>query len=193
MTYEFSRKRLAALACCLILLVVFSFSAGLVAGIGLWMPTREELAILRHKPGEETAHVSPRPVQPAPPVQPPPTRPAEPAANSSPQPEAAAPVQSLAAPQPEQPSHELASTAEGDLFALQVGSFLDPKNARQLQSDLKDRGYNASVITALDADQREWHVVRMGSYKTLESAGQAAADFSGKERINALVRRANAL
>jgi cell division protein FtsN len=83
--------------------------------------------------------------------------------------------------------------AEGDLFALQLGSFLDPKNARQLQAELKDRGYNSSIVTALDSEQREWHVVRMGSYKTLESAAQAAADFSGKERINALVRHANTL
>jgi cell division protein FtsN len=193
MTHQFSRKRLAALACCLILLVLFSFCAGLVAGIGLWMPTREELAILRHKTAEEAAHVATRPPQSAPPVQPPPPPSAEAAGSSIPQPAPEAPAQPLAAPQPQQPARELASTADGDLFALQIGSFLDPKNARQLQADLKDRGYNTSVITALDADQREWHLVRMGAYKTLESAAKAAADFSGKERINALVRRANAL
>ncbi len=193
MTYQFSRKRLAALACCLALLVVFSFFAGLVAGIGLWMPTREELAALRHKTGEEAARVSARSSQPVPPVQPPPPHSTEAAADSIPQPRAEAPAPSLAVIQPEQPAHELASTADGDLFAIQVGSFLDAKNARQLQADLKDRGYASSVITALDADQREWHVVRMGAYKNLESAAQAAADFSGKERITALVRRASAL
>ncbi len=145
--------------------------------------------MLRHKPGQEAARVSLRPPQAAAPVQAPPPPSAEPVGSSTPQ--AEAPDQLLVATQPEQPSRELAS--EGGLFALQVGSFLDPKNARQLQADLKDRGYNTSVITALDADQREWHLVRMGAYKTLESAAKAAADFSGKERINALVRRANAL
>ncbi len=171
MNYHFSRKHLAALAVCLALLILFSFSAGLVAGVGLWMPTRQELAMLKHNRPEQAARIS-----------------------LAPPPAVLAPVEPPAAPLKEQPAPDPASTeAQGDLFALQVGSFLDPKNARQLQADLKDRGYNTNVVTALDAEQREWHVVRMGAYKTLESAARAAAEFSGKERINALVRRASTL
>jgi hypothetical protein len=167
MNYHFSRKHLAALAVCLVLLILFSFSAGLVAGVGLWMPTRQELAMLKH-------NRPPQAVLAAQPLVSPSAKPA------------GAPVEPSAAPLKEQPTKEQptpdpASTeAEGDLFALQVGSFLDPKNARQLQADLKDRGYNTNVVTALDAEQREWHVVRMGAYKTLESAARAAAEFSGK-------------
>lgn len=194
MTFEFSRKRLAALGLCLLLLLVFSFFAGLVAGVGVTMPTREELAELRNARAESRMVVSVAPPKHEAVAAPPLPQPGSAEAQAMPLPD----------PPPE-PSPRESSTSrdaapaasqaeeEGDLFALQLGSFLDAKNASQLQADLKARGYNTTVTTALDGEQREWHLVRMGAYKTLESAARAAADFNGKERMNALVRRSNTL
>jgi DedD protein len=193
MKYEFNHKRLALLSVCLVLLIMLSFAAGLVTGIGLWMPTREEIALLKRRPVTETARVSapqpgPPPLQSAPPVGGP--EPAKPPVVEA----AAAPPPQLPEPAsgPAEASPAAAPEDEGG-FALQVGSFRDEKNARQLLSDLKERGYSARIMTSLDGEQREWHAVRLGTYKTLSTAARAAADFSGKERIQALVRRSNTL
>jgi len=169
---------------------MLSFAAGLVTGIGLWMPTREEIALLKRRPVTETARVSaPPPPQPAPPAGGP--EPAKPPVVEA----AAAEPQQLPEPAsgPAEASPPPAAPEDEGGFALQVGSFRDEKNARQLLSDLKERGYSARIMTSLDDEQREWHAVRLGTYKTLSTAARAAADFSGKERIQALVRRSNTL
>ena len=85
------------------------------------------------------------------------------------------------------------SPDERDAFSLQLGAFRDAKNAHQMQSDLKERGYSANIFSALDSEQREWHTVRIGGFDALASASRAAIDFTGKERIQGLVRRSNAL
>lgn len=93
---------------------------------------------------------------------------------------------------PLQAAAQATSTAD-DVFALQLGSFLKPENAKQLQAELKDKGYAATIFRSTDADQRTWHTVRISGFKTLVAASQAAADFSAKERIQALVRRSDSL
>lgn len=80
-----------------------------------------------------------------------------------------------------------------DIYSLQLGAFLDAKVARQLQTDLRERGYRAEIYTAVDSEQREWHAVRIGGFPTLAGASAAAATFTSRERIQALVRRSNAL
>lgn len=214
MTFNFTPGRFMILGLCLCLLVGLSFAAGLVAGIGLWMPTRTEIAALQAegKKGEAVASVKPPaaipvlghaaqpeaavPVHaPAPAAAPPATAPETHAPSVAPPPQPAAAAQASPPPQPA-PSAQAPAPAEAehDAFSLQVGSFLDAKNARLLQTDLKERGYaDANVMTRLDSEQREWHVVRVGSYKTLAKASQAAVDFSSKERIQAVVRRSNSL
>ena len=211
MTYDFDRKRLMLLSACVVLLIVLSFAAGLVTGVGLGMPARAELALLKQRqavkePAQAAVptHVNPPSSQPVllPPkeakaatlapepketktaiAEPAPSNPAQPPASPTP----ATPTNAA------QPPAQVAASETADPFALQVGSFLDAKNARQFQSELKERGYSASVVTFLDSNQREWHAVRIGGYPTLTSATRAAADFSGKERVQALVRRSGAL
>lgn len=218
MTLHFDRKRILVLSIGLGVTGILIFSAGLVTGIILWTPTREEIAALKDaKPAEAVkkpavptlaslASAAKQDVKTAaPPPQPPavpspsevPAAPVQPAAAPSadspvppaPAPSAAAP----AAPPAPSASNGTPLNADAQDFSLQLGSFLDAKNAKQLQTDLKERGYAASIFTAMDSEQREWHVVRIGGYKTLASAAQAAANFSNKERIQALVRRSDAL
>jgi DedD protein len=189
MKYEFNRSRLTLLSICMLLLLLLSFAAGVVTGIGLWMPTRSEIALLKRKPAAEVTLASAPPTH-TPPPQPPPAA----AASPEPPPTTAEAVPAPPAPVTVAAEVPAAASPEDDgSFVIQLGSFRDEKNAKQLQGELKERGYAAKIMTALDGDQREWHVVRMGSYKTVAVAAKAAADFTAKERIQALVRRSSAL
>lgn len=229
MMYQFTGKQILILIVCLAVLGFLTFSAGVLAGLGMAMPTRAELALLKTgKPLAVATGAPPKlpaavpkvaelesklpavaaagaanqpapaavpapPAAAAPPVVEPPapaavaSSPAAQAANEAP---AAAPAIAPAAA-PAAPAASAPPAAPE--FALQLGSFRDLNNAKQMQAELKDRGYNTSILTALDADQREWHVVRMDGFKTLASASQAAAQFIDKERIPAVIRRAKAL
>jgi cell division protein FtsN len=224
MTYHFTRKRLVTLVAGLGLLIVLTYAAGVVTGIVLVIPSRQELALLKAgKPALAAGLVSPHLPAAAPAAAPaapplpviaapqspvitaaaPPalTAPAPPAITAAvapaPAPASTAPAPALPNPQqtaaPQPPAAAPLADDDTDTFSLQIGSFRDAKNARQLQTDLKERGYTASVLTALDSDAREWHVVRIDGYKTLASAARAAVDFSRKERLQALVRRSNTL
>jgi cell division protein FtsN len=196
---ELDKKTMAILAVGLCSIVLLTFLSGVVTGIALWTPTQKELALLKDRgsapnvpvvataAAPPAARPEPKPVEPKPvepkPVEPKPVGPAPAPATPAP---AAQPAQAeAAAPPPAAP--------EDDVFSLQVGSFLDAKNARQLQTDLKEKGYNTIVFTALDNEQREWHVVRIGGFRTMTSASRAAADFSGKERRAAMIRRSDRL
>jgi cell division septation protein DedD len=204
MTYRFTRRRLVTLVAGLGLLVVLTYAAGVITGIGLLIPTRQELALLKASKLPLTAASVSAPLPGVAPALRPPVIAAPQSAAAPPVLTAAAltsaapaPAPPLANPQqtlpPQPPAAAPGLDDDADAFSLQIGSFRDVKNARQLQTDLKERGYAASVLTALDSDEKEWHVVRIDGYKTLASAARAAADFSRKERLQALVRRSNNL
>lgn len=225
MMYQFTSKQIAILVICLAVLGFLTFSAGVLAGLGLAMPTREEVALLKggklptvatgappklpaeipgvaalgaKLPAVAAVTAAAQPLPAAVPQTPPAAAPVAESPAPAPAVSAPAPVSAPAAqPASEPPAAAPApaansASAESD-FALQLGSFRDLNHAKQMQADLKDRGYNTSILTALDSDQREWHVVRIDGFKTLASASQAAAQFIGKERIPAVVRRSKAL
>lgn len=215
MMYQFSSKRLFVLLICFVALGTLTFTAGLLTGLGLAMPTREEIAMLKASKAPKLAVAEGPPHLPSAPVAVPPHLPAavpqaaapappktEPAVPPAVQPASPAAQNPVAAPASEPAAPPVvvapaptmaASQPEQNVFSLQLGSFRDLNHAKQLQSDMKDRGYATSILTALDSDQREWHVVRIDGFKTLASASQAAAEFIGKERIPAVVRRSKSL
>jgi cell division septation protein DedD len=78
-------------------------------------------------------------------------------------------------------------------YCLQIGSFASMDEARKLQTELKDKGYEAVIFDQIDSERRTWHAVRIGAYPTLQAASEAAAQFSDKVRKQALVRRTNSL
>jgi cell division septation protein DedD len=202
--FTFNRLRLFVMFLCLGLLGLLSYAAGVVTGIGLWMPTHAEIALLKDNlrggsapalrspetaaasleraaataPGEKAVAGGPMAA-----AAPPATPAAQPAAPANPSPFAA-----MAAPLPVP-----APAPQDDVFSVQLGVFRDSKNAQQLVADLKQKGYPAIIFTALDEQQREWHVVRIPGFKTLDSAAGAAANFTNKERLQAIVRRSAAL
>jgi cell division septation protein DedD len=78
-------------------------------------------------------------------------------------------------------------------FVLQVGAFRETKGAKDLQTDLQKKGYATTIYNMVDQDQRSWHMVRFGGYKDVAAASKAASDFTGKEGIQALVKRFDSL
>jgi cell division septation protein DedD len=78
-------------------------------------------------------------------------------------------------------------------FVLQVGAFRETKGAKDLQTDLQKKGYATTIYNMVDQDQRSWHMVRFGGYKDVSTASKAASDFTGKEGIQALVKRFDSL
>ncbi len=73
-------------------------------------------------------------------------------------------------------------------FTIQVGAFLDKKNAESLAGTLKERGYSPYILTMWDMMKRQWHIVRLGDYPTQKTADDASRDFMMKERMAATVR-----
>ncbi|HXS94004.1 MAG TPA: SPOR domain-containing protein [Candidatus Limnocylindrales bacterium] len=206
MSYQFSfdRKRLLALIAGQVFVALLMFAGGMVAGIAMWAPSRHDIALLKNK-GEVSPVVAAEAAVPKLPAMPQPAIPhAAEAPAPTPQPAAPAPAETAAVqkPAPAAPAAAPAETAPVRLvtseasgeFCLQLGSFEKAENARKLQSDLKDKGIAAIIFDQTDsASQRTWHAVRVGGYGSLDSAAQAAADFSNKWRIQAMVRRSDSL
>lgn len=78
-------------------------------------------------------------------------------------------------------------------YCLQLGAFTDLKKAQQLQASLKDRGYTAIIFEGIDSGYKAWHAVRISKYPDIDSATKAAADFTAKERLQAIVRPSDQL
>jgi len=111
------------------------------------------------------------------------TAPAAAGAKPSPVP-AAPPAASVQAEAPPPPPPD---------YCLQLGAFTDIKKAQQLQASLKDRGYTAIIFEGIDTGYRPLHAVRISKYPDIESATKAAADFTAKERLQAIVRPSDQL
>lgn len=95
---------------------------------------------------------------------------------------AAAPVVEAEAPPPPPPD-----------YCLQLGAFTDLKKAQQLQATLKDRGYTAIIFEGIDTGYKPLHAVRISKFTDIDSATKAAADFTAKERLQAIVRPSDQL
>ena len=191
--FSFTKKRAMGVIAALCLLNFLTFTGGLALGLGLWMPTRTEIALANEYRGRAAgaqvqAQAAAPPVAgtPAVAVESAPPIPVQTAALHSGSPEQ--PETALPAAPPQ--AVELAGPGK---FALQIGSFTDAKNAKQLETELKDRGYPVRIFKALDPEKRVWHVVRVGDYSDVNTASRAAADFTNREQLQALVRRADAL
>lgn len=72
-------------------------------------------------------------------------------------------------------------------YAVQVGSFQQADNAEGLVRRLRGLGFNAYALDWTDAEQRSWHVVRVGGYADTAAARQAAASLKGKVEAQPIV------
>jgi len=82
---------------------------------------------------------------------------------------------------------------EKKAFSVQAGAFLEKENADDMVSDLREKGYQPHIFEALDHKNQKVFTVRIADYEELEDASQAAALFTKKEHIPAVVKDINSL
>jgi septal ring-binding cell division protein DamX len=75
-----------------------------------------------------------------------------------------------------------------EYVTVQVGVFLDQKEASQLLQQIEKKGYAPTFFSGRDAEARQWYAVRIGVYSDKQQAANAAANFTKQEKIKATVR-----
>jgi septal ring-binding cell division protein DamX len=83
--------------------------------------------------------------------------------------------------------------AEPDYVTVQVGVFLDEKDASKLLQQMERKGYAPTFFSGRDAEARQWYAVRIGMYSDKQQAASAAANFTKQEKLKAVVRPVEAL
>ena len=202
--FSFTKTRLFLLAAVSLLAALLIFAGGVATGkhtSGLKIPA---LPAVPAVPGQaalaKAAAPAVTPAPAAPVIASPQVAAAAPVtaapATAAPAPAAAAPATVPVATAPAVPPVAVAVAVvnPGDQpFVLQVGAFRESKGAKDLQTDLQKKGYATTIYNMVDQDQRSWHMVRFGGYKDVATASKAASDFTGKEGIQALVKRFDSL
>lgn len=83
---------------------------------------------------------------------------------------------------------EQAAAAVTEYVTVQVGVFLDEKEASRLLQQMERKGYAPTFFSGRDAEARQWYAVRIGAYSDRQQATNAAANFTKQEKIKAVVR-----
>ncbi|HKQ52781.1 MAG TPA: SPOR domain-containing protein [Pyrinomonadaceae bacterium] len=73
-------------------------------------------------------------------------------------------------------------------FSVQVGVFVDEKDANQLVAQLRNKGYAPFVLATNDDEARTWYAVRIGTYTDRTEATRAASNIATQENIRTFVR-----
>ena len=80
------------------------------------------------------------------------------------------------------------AAAQPEFVTVQIGVFLDEKDADRLLKDVERKGYAPSFFAGRDAEARQWYAVRIGAYSDKQQAANAAANFTRQEKMKAVVR-----
>ena len=80
------------------------------------------------------------------------------------------------------------AASEPEYVTVQIGVFLDEKEADRLLKDVERKGYAPSFFSGRDAEARQWYAVRIGAYSDKQQAANAAANFTRQEKMKAVVR-----
>lgn len=85
------------------------------------------------------------------------------------------------------------AAAEPEYVTVQVGVFLNEKDASRLLKQVESKGYAPTFFSGRDAEARQWYAVRIGVYSDREQATKAAANFTKQEGLKAVVRPVESL
>jgi septal ring-binding cell division protein DamX len=88
---------------------------------------------------------------------------------------------------------ETEAAAEPQYVTVQVGVFLDEKDASHLLKQMEQKGYAPTFFSGRDAEARQWYAVRVGTYTDKQQASNAAANLTKQENIRAVVRPLHSL
>ena len=214
MNYEFSLNRMAALSLLVgsIVISVLLFGAGLLVGAS-WLTgpvERSEATAANKEPALPKEPVLHDEKEPAPKASLPQTNaPAQPATPTAPVPPKA-PTATGAATEAAHAAAAVPSGTRGevkiieealadstnnengtngaDYVTVQIGVFLDEREANRLLKDVERKGYAPTFFSGLDAEARQWYAVRIGAYSDKQQATNAAANFTRQEKMKAVVR-----
>ena len=211
MTYDFAldKKAIISLIAGSVVIAALLFVAGLLVG-RQWLGTdsvavahaaENERAALPTEPvlNEEAAAAHPAAPQKPKPELPLPKQATETSAAPGAEPVAVPgkvpppQVVSEAATENADPSAANTQPAESDYVTVQVGVFLDDKEAGRLLQQMENKGYRPTFFTGRDAESRQWYAVRIGVYSDKQQAASAAANFTKQEKLKAVVRPVESL
>lgn len=210
MTYDFAldKKSIISLIAGSVAIAVLLFVAGLIVG-RQWLGT--DSVAVAHAAENERAALPTEPVlneeaaaQPAAPKKPALVLPKHAGETPTEQTAPAAPVampgnvpppQVVSEATTENADQSAANTqpAESDYVTVQVGVFLDEKEAGRLLQQMESKGYRPTFFSGRDAESRQWYAVRIGVYSDKQQAANAAANFTKQEKLKAVVRPVESL
>ena len=205
MNYEFSLNKIAAVSLIAgsIVIGILLFAAGWIVGMQ-WSPgsspssdsatAQNEDAALPKEPVLKDEAPAPKSALPKS-VKPEVVQPNKPAVAAAAHAEAAFATEAPVAASGEVKIIEEAAAdpaesveSEPEYVTVQVGVFLDEKEASRLLKDIERKGYAPSFFSGRDAEARQWYAVRIGSYSDRQQAANAAANFTRQEKLKAVVR-----
>ncbi len=73
-------------------------------------------------------------------------------------------------------------------FTIQLGAFLDSANAEEVINSLREKGYVPRVINLQDKKNRQWTLVRTGTFRTAKPAKQALKKIKKELNVDAVIR-----
>jgi hypothetical protein len=76
-------------------------------------------------------------------------------------------------------------------YSIQVGAFLQKKNAENMVVGLRTKGYEPYIFKTVTAKKQPFFLVRIGDYESIRQASFAAIQFNKLEKINAIITRYN--
>ena len=71
-------------------------------------------------------------------------------------------------------------------YSIQVGAYLNSEYAQKMMKKLTQKGYDVQIKVFIDAKNRTWNTVRIGSYPSKEQAEESIKIFREKEKIEAV-------
>ena len=215
MTYDFAldKKAVISLIAGSVAIGLLLFLAGLIIGrqwpgtgpVAVASAAENENAALPKEPvlNEETsaprAAEAPRKIKPPLPTPIPKQATETPTEQTvAPAPDKLAPPKIISEAETDTAATEAAATeqqdaAETEYVTVQVGVFLNEKEASSLLQRMERKGYTATFFTGRDAEARQWYAVRIGVYSDKQQAENAAANFTRQEKMKATVRPVESL
>ena len=80
-----------------------------------------------------------------------------------------------------------------DSYSIQIGAYLQEKNANKMVSMLNGRGYSPYIYQTYNAKRQKLYIIRLGEYSRLEQAISAANQFKNLEKMPAIVTKVNSI
>ncbi|GJM16085.1 MAG: hypothetical protein DHS20C13_14120 [Thermodesulfobacteriota bacterium] len=78
-----------------------------------------------------------------------------------------------------------------DSYRLQVAAFGNLNDANQLVAELKQKGYDAYIVTSSNSRGEVWNLIKIGNFKTAQEAWNLSTIYQSKEAGEVFVESLN--